>query len=409
MKQHRVWPAGSWNFNVPVPASLGVRCGDTIHVGGQVALSPTGVLREPDDLIAQTTIVMDEVARVLDAYGASLDDLVKMVIFYVDRGDDGRSMLAQVRRRFTGPNLPVMTVIAMHELAFPGMMVEIEGYAMRSPEGTAMARALANPRGLAALGGAIPFPVGVRCGELIFTGAQLALGTDGTVLHPGDIAKQSAVVMENLRTVLGSFGADFEDAVKFNIYYVGKGGSKEEWEKAAVVRASYFREPGPVATGIPVPRLYPEGALIEMELMAMLGTDGKRLPRRHVWPEGHWDWPIHLPYKHGLKCGNRIFVGGQVAMDSQATILAPGDLVTQTKTAMHNIATVLEGFGASLDDVTKVNCFYVGAAGQDTLMKSVQTRFSFYTPPGPCSTGVPLPALAYAGMMTEIEVVAMAD
>jgi len=56
-----------------------------------------------------------------------------------------------------------------------------------------------------------------------------------------------------------------------------------------------------------------------------------------------------------------------------------------------------------------VNCFYVGGAGQETLMKSAQTRFAHYTPPGPCSTGVPLPALAIERMATEIEVVAMAD
>ena len=60
-----------------------------------------------------------------------------------------------------------------------------------------------------------------------------------------------------------------------------------------------------------------------------------------------------------------------------------------------------------LGDVTKVNCFYAGGASETTLMQSAQTRFSFYTPPGPCSTGVPLSAIAYEGMATEIEVVAM--
>jgi enamine deaminase RidA (YjgF/YER057c/UK114 family) len=242
---------------------------------------------------------------------------------------------------------------------------------------------------------------------MIFTGSTRTVDKAGKVLHAGDIVKQSERAMDTINGLLGQFGADCDDAVKINIYYVGKGSSKEEWRTAAEVRARYFNEPGPAATGIPVPRLHPEGVVTEIEVMAMLGTDGKRLPRSHVWPLGHWDWPIHLPYKHGLKCGNRIFVGGQVSMDRHATILHAGELVTQTKVSMENIATVLAGFGATLDDVTKVNCFYVGHAGQDTLMKSAQTRFSYYTPPGPCSTGVPLPALAYDGMVTEIEVVAM--
>ncbi len=398
MKQQRVWPADSWHFSVPVKASLGVRAGDTIHVGGQVALDTKGTLRAPGNLLKQTEICMDEVERVLAAYGASLDDMVKLVVFYVDQGDDGRRMLAAIAKRFTGANRPVMTTVAMDALAFPGMRVEIEGYAMRTPAGKAMARKVS---------GAAPWPNAVRCGEMIFTGGTRALDAKGKARHPGDGVAQSKIVMESLGEALGALGAGFDDAVKFNIYYLGKGGSKEEWRQTAVVRASYFNEPGPAATGIPVPRHYPAGVVTEMELMAMLGTDGARLPREHVWPKGHWDWPIHLPYKHGLKCGNRIFVGGQVSMDAKATILDPGDLVKQTRTSMANIAKVLAGFGASLDDVTKVNCFYVGGASEKTLMASAQTRFAFYQAPGPCSTGVPLPSLAYDTMVTEIEVVAM--
>ena len=38
--------------------------------------------------------------------------------------------------------------------------------------------------------------------------------------------------------------------------------------------------------------------------------------REYAWPEGHWDWPVHLPYRHGVKAaGQMIFLGGQVAMD----------------------------------------------------------------------------------------------
>ncbi|MSP82161.1 MAG: RidA family protein [Alphaproteobacteria bacterium] len=407
MKQHRVWPKECWRFNVDVPASLGVRAGDTIHLGGQVALDTKGELRKPGDLLGQTVLTMEENERVLAAYGASLDDLVKLVVFYVDDGrDDGKGVVKEIEKRFKGANRPVLTLVPMNELAFPKMMVEIEGYAMRTPDGKAMGRQVVNAKDVGGAGG--DFPMALRCGEMIYTGSVRAVDRSGKGLHSGNIVKQSELAMETINALLGQFGADLDDGVKINIYYVGKGSNKEEWRKAAEVRARYFDEPGPAATGIPVPRLHPEGVLTEIEVMAMLGTDGKRLPRSHVWPLNHWDWPIHLPYKHGLKCGNRIFVGGQVSMDRQATILHPNELVTQTKVSMENIAKVLAGFSANLDDVVKVNCFYVGGAGQETLMQSAQTRFSFYTPPGPCSTGVPLPSLAYDGMVTEIEVVAMA-
>ena len=77
----------------------------------------------------------------------------------------------------------------------------------------------------------------------------------------------------------------------------------------------------------------------------------------HVWPEGHWDWPIKLPYKHGVKRGNVVFVGGQVAMDEAGKVLYPGDVARQTEIAMENVKKVLAGFGARMDDVVKLNRF----------------------------------------------------
>ena len=46
--------------------------------------------------------------------------------------------------------------------------------------------------------------------------------------------------------VLAGLGADHDDVVKINNYYVG-GGVFEDWEAAARIRARYFTEPGPAA------------------------------------------------------------------------------------------------------------------------------------------------------------------
>jgi enamine deaminase RidA (YjgF/YER057c/UK114 family) len=123
--------------------------------------------------------------------------------------------------------------------------------------------------------------------------------------------------------------------------------------------------------------------------------------REYSWPEGHWDWPIKLPYKHGVKAGNMIFVGGQVALDEQGNVLHPGDIVRQTEIAMENIRRVLAEFGATLDDVVK--------GTKEEWEVAAKIRASYFKEPGPAATGIPLPTLAYEGMMTEIEVIAMVD
>ncbi len=49
-----------------------------------------------------------------------------------------------------------------------------------------------------------------------------------------------------------------------------------------------------------------------------------------------------------------VFVSGQTGEDGER--LAP-DLSTQTAQAIRNIATILEGVGASLNDIRKTTCF----------------------------------------------------
>ena len=133
------------------------------------------------------------------------------------------------------------------------------------------------------------------------------------------------------------------------------------------------------------------------------------MERSYSWPQGHWNWPIELPFKHGVKCGNTIFVGGQVALDEQGNVLHPGDIVAQTRIAMENIKAVLAGFGASMADVVKMNTFYVGGGTAEDWEVAARIRASYYDDPGPAATGIPVPFLAYEGMMIEIEVIAMVD
>lgn len=137
-------------------------------------------------------------------------------------------------------------------------------------------------------------------------------------------------------------------------------------------------------------------------------SPGSAESRQYAWPEGHWDWPVHLPYRHGIKAsGQMIFLGGQVAMDPDGNVLHKFDLAAQTRVAMENIVAVLGEFGASMQDVVKINRWYVAGGTREEWETAATIMASFFTEPGPAATGIPVPALAYEGLMVEIEVIAM--
>jgi enamine deaminase RidA (YjgF/YER057c/UK114 family) len=376
-----------------------------IWVGGQVDLTSEGAVNNSGSLRAQTVNSLSNLARVLKDLDCGLPDLVKLLCFYVNDGSvDEHDFLSMLASSLPSDARPAITAVPVPYLAYPGMAVEIVGYAMRGTDGAHLPRSFADSPGLP------PLPSNcanaLRCGKMIFVSGQTAM-QDGRLAHPGDIVAQTNQVMNQIRSALADFGADFNDVVKVNRWYVGHG-NVEDFEPAALACAAHFNEPGPAATGIPLPRHANPEQRIKIEVVAMLGEDGARLPRRHAWPDSLWDWTVHLPYRHGIKCHDMIFLGGQVSLDKHGRAVDPGNMRAQTRQAMIHIGTILRELGADYANVCKITTMYEGRSGYDELHENLLIRSSYFAEPGPATTGIPLPVLAYPDMVIEIDAFAMA-
>ena len=233
----------------------------------------------------------------------------------------------------------------------------------------------------------------------------MARSPSGEVRHPGDLARQATDVMENVGRILSEHGATFDDVVKINSYYVD-GGQLDAWRRTINACRAFFRSPGPVVTGIPL-RWLPDGLVIKTEVIAMLGADGRRLPRRSVQGQEHASALVPAPFSPALQCGEMIYVSGQVSADAMGTVLGPDALVPQTHTVMAKIRSLLSGFGLSLDEVVKVNAFFKSGGTAQELNDNLRVRSACFTEPGPATTGISLPALADQGSMIDVEVTAM--
>ena len=98
-----------------------------------------------------------------------------------------------------------------------------------------------------------------------------------------------------------------------------------------------------------------------------------------------------------------------MALDINAKVLHPNDIVSQTKIALQNIKSILMDLGASMDDVVKVTTFYQGSASADGLHENLMIRSNAFNKPGPATSGIPVPHLVYESMVIEIEVIAIVD
>ena len=406
MARKNFYPDSHWKLEVDIPWTMAIHHNDMVILNAQGDFDAEGNVGHPYDLEGQTRVTLDYIKDMLATVGCGQGDITNLRVEYVTDGAiDEDAYRAEIAAQLPGAHGATIEFLPFDRLVYPDLMVEIDTYAMLRQDGTRLARAVADPGGLYPPAG--PFAHGLRSGNMIYIGDQLARAADGSVLYPGDPVRQSEVILDNIGRILAKLGASHDDVVRFNIFYVGEA-TAEAWAEHARVRASYFTEPGPATTAIPLPRLHPPGAVIMMCCWAMLGEDGSRLPRTHSWPEGHWDWPIHLPWKHGCRCRDMVFVGGQVSITPEGQVIDPGELDVQTRRTMTNIDKVLAEFGLGLPDVHKLSSFYV----MDTVeafLQNLETRSSYFTKPGPAVVGLPLDTLAYPDMMIEIEVIAMAD
>jgi len=76
---------------------------------------------------------------------------------------------------------------------------------------------------------------------------------------------------------------------------------------------------------------------------------------------------------------------------------------------MVHIGSVLRELGAGYRDICKLTTMYAGPAGKSGLAENMSIRQAFFDAPGPATTDISLPVLAYPGMIIEIDAFAMAD
>jgi 2-iminobutanoate/2-iminopropanoate deaminase len=94
-------------------------------VGAEDENGKGGDILYKGDFMAQCKYAYDKIKRLLDRHGATLGDVVKMVTYLTDvryQADYGRCRVEQ----FGDNPLPAHTLLTISQLAWPGMIVEID-------------------------------------------------------------------------------------------------------------------------------------------------------------------------------------------------------------------------------------------------------------------------------------------
>lgn len=112
---------------LPVPLSRAVMAGGFIFVSGQLAMTEQGEIID-GDVTAQTRLVLERIADTLREVGASMSDVVRVMVWL--RSLDDFAAFNQEYRRHFGEGFPARSTVQAE--LYRGAAVEIEVQAWRA-------------------------------------------------------------------------------------------------------------------------------------------------------------------------------------------------------------------------------------------------------------------------------------
>jgi enamine deaminase RidA (YjgF/YER057c/UK114 family) len=115
-------------------------------------------------------------------------------------------------------------------------------------------------------------------------------------------------------------------------------------------------------------------------------------------------WPERYTFSPALCVGNLLFIAGTTAADEKGELVAPGDIVGQTRFIYQKFAKLLAAAGAGFEHVVETTEYITTT---QNYRGTADVRREFFRPPYPTATGVIVAGLLREGALIEISAVAV--
>lgn len=124
-----------------------------------------------------------------------------------------------------------------------------------------MKEVISTEKGPKAIG---PYSQAIKAGGFVFISGQVAFDPSTSQIVEGDVARQTARVLDNLKAIAEAAGTSLEKAVKATVYLKDMG----EFAAMNEVYAKYFATNPPARATVEVARL-PRDVRVEIDLIAL--------------------------------------------------------------------------------------------------------------------------------------------
>lgn len=115
-------------------------------------------------------------------------------------------------------------------------------------------------------------------------------------------------------------------------------------------------------------------------------------------------WPARFTFSPAVRVGNLVFLSGTTATDAKGKIIAPGDIVAQTRCIFEKFEIILKSVGGDLGNIVETTDYFLSL--EDYNKTGDLRRELFKGPPWPAATGVVVNGLIRPDALIEIKGIA---
>ncbi len=115
-------------------------------------------------------------------------------------------------------------------------------------------------------------------------------------------------------------------------------------------------------------------------------------------------WPARYTFSPAVRAGNLLFISGTTASDKDGRIVAPGDIVGQTRYIFQKFEPLLNAAGAGFEHIVQTTEYITTT---ENYGRTAEVRREFFRGRFPTATGVIVTGLLREGALIEISALAV--
>jgi len=324
-----------------LPFSPAVKAGGLIFLSGALATDESGRV-VAGDITAQTKRVLDNLGKVLEAAGSSMDQVASVNV-YLKKAADFPAM-NEAYQGFWPKDPPVRTTVVAN-LVVPEALIEISMIAI--PRGGE--RKVIHPGDW--IKSPSTYSYGIKSGDTLFLAGLVSRSGKDNAAVAGDMKIQTKTVMDNGAEILKAAGMSLSDVVCSRVFITDVANFQTMNE---VYRSCFPKDPPARATVVAA--LMSPQYLVEITMTAVKAD--KRLAITAPGPDGSQGRP-NPNLSSAIQVGNRLYLSGMLGnLAGNET-----DITAQTRETLVRIGRTLKAAGFDWSHVVD-GVVYITDAGR---------------------------------------------